>query len=226
MKKIIKDYFSFNSRERLTIILLCCLMAFFWVLPDWYPQQKNVPNTSANKWVESSIGTTKLLETLQATKSTPLKPDLPLKLFVFDPNLLSEVGWKQLGLKDKTIRTIQHYLQKGGRFHKPEDLKKIWGILPEEADRLIPYIQIEEPKNKALVEPIVAKKAPITPVLINQATAAELEALPGMNKFLAARMIKFRDKIGGFQNLDQVRRTYGLTDSIFNLIAPLMILKE
>ena len=35
-------------------------------------------------------------------------------LFEFDPNTINEAGWKRLGLRDKTIQTIQNYLNKGG----------------------------------------------------------------------------------------------------------------
>ncbi|MEI9908826.1 MAG: hypothetical protein WDO71_03640 [Bacteroidota bacterium] len=39
-------------------------------------------------------------------------------LFHFDPNTIDEEGWKKLGLKEKTIHTIQNYLRKGGHFYK------------------------------------------------------------------------------------------------------------
>lgn len=46
------------------------------------------------------------------------------ELFFFDPNTISTNEWKKLGLRDKTIRTIQNYLGKGGRFKKSEDFSK------------------------------------------------------------------------------------------------------
>ena len=44
---------------------------------------------------------------------------------------------------DKTIHTILNYRNKGGRFKQPEDLRKIYGLQKEEADLLIPYVQIK-----------------------------------------------------------------------------------
>ena len=46
------------------------------------------------------------------------------ELFYFDPNTISGSEWKRLGLRDKTIKTIENYLSKGGHFYKPEDLQK------------------------------------------------------------------------------------------------------
>ncbi len=226
MNKIIKDYFSFNSRERVAILLLCCLMAFFWVLPDWYPDKNNAASLPAKEWTESKSDTSQVRHELPSNKIVANKPLAPVKLFLFDPNELSVEGWKKFGVSDKTAQTIQHYLQKGGRFRNPSDLKKIWGMLPQDAERLMPYLRIPGTEKQEIIPRSGPPKKSATPILINQATAQELASLPGMSKPLAARMIKFRDKLGGFQNLDQVRRTYGITDSVFNLMAPLIVIKE
>ena len=226
MKKIWKDYFSFNSRERIAIIFLCCLIAFFWLLPNWYPNKNAFAETPARPWKNNPIDSEKILATEPLKKLAVEKPVIPIKYFEFDPNELEEAGWKKLGIHEKTIQTILHYRAKGGRFRKPEDLRKIWGMLPADADRLVSYCVIPESAYPTKTYPVKVKKLLAKPILINQATAAELETLPGINKGLAGRMIKFRDKLGGFQNLDQVRRTYGLTDSVYQLIVPLIVLQE
>jgi hypothetical protein len=53
-----------------------------------------------------------------------------------------------LGLRDKTIKTIENYLSKGGHFYKPEDLQKIYGLHDDEYERLKPYIKIESNPSK------------------------------------------------------------------------------
>jgi hypothetical protein len=63
------------------------------------------------------------------------KPALSENLFRFDPNTLSIEGWKKLGVKEKVIQTIRHYIDKGGKFRRAEDLKRIYGLMPEQADR-------------------------------------------------------------------------------------------
>ena len=65
------------------------------------------------------------------------------ELFEFDPNTLSVNGWKRLGLREKTIQTIQNYISKGGSFRNPEDIKHVYGLFPDEAERLLPYIKIK-----------------------------------------------------------------------------------
>jgi len=55
---------------------------------------------------------------------------------------------------------------------------------------------------------------------INRADSAAWESLKGIGPVLAARIIRFRDKLGGFYAISQIRETYGLPDSTFNKIQP------
>ena len=135
-------------------------------------------------------------------------------------------GWKKLGIREKTISTIQNYLSKGGKFYKPEDIGKIWGLHKDEVDRLIPFVRIEKMNNDQYVtsENKDFNKAPErsnynkTIIDINTADTSALIALPGIGSKLANRIISFRDKLGGFYKIEQVAETYALPDSIFQKI--------
>jgi competence ComEA-like helix-hairpin-helix protein len=50
--------------------------------------------------------------------------------------------------------------------------------------------------------------------------------LPGIGSKLANRIIRFRDKLGGFYSVEQVGETYGLPDSTFQKIKPFLILGD
>lgn len=55
-------------------------------------------------------------------------------------------------------------------------------------------------------------------ILVNTADSAAWEALPGIGPTLAARILRFREKLGGFYSIAQVAETYGLADSTFKKI--------
>ncbi len=151
-------------------------------------------------------------------------------LFYFDPNTLSREGWERLGIREKTIHTIQNYLSKGGKFRKSEDVQKIYGLFPDEYERIAPFIKIESQTQGLGNEPgysnqpaVGEKKTfPNTPkysvVEVNTADTAALIALPGIGSKLAQRIIGFRDKLGGFYSVNQIAETYGLPDSTFQKI--------
>ena len=55
---------------------------------------------------------------------------------------------------------------------------------------------------------------------INNATEEDWKSLPGIGDVLSKRIVKFRTSRGGFQSVDDVARTYGLKDSVFQMIRP------
>ena len=149
------------------------------------------------------------------------------ELFYFDPNTVTESEWKKLGLRDKTIKTIENYRSKGGSFYKSEDLQRIYGLHDDEYERLKPYIKIEshipneesissKPKNE--IQPAKTYTARYSIIDVNTADTTAFISLPGIGSKLAARIITFREKLGGFYSIEQIGETYGLPDSTFQKI--------
>lgn len=151
------------------------------------------------------------------------------ELFYFDPNTISTTEWKKLGLRDKTIQTIEKYLNKGGHFYNPDDLQKIYGLHKDEYERLKPYVKIKsrtassheqyvssKPEKEA--QPAKNYAARYAVIDVNFADTSALISLPGIGSKLALRIVTFRDKLGGFYSIDQIAETYGLPDSTFQNI--------
>jgi len=232
MKKIIKDYFTFSVRERNSAIVLLVLIAFFIAFPIWYKSTKPKP----------VIDKVLLHEVEQLQQNNPTHDDSNYKShykseeaserivfepFNFDPNTVHEAGWHRLGLREKTIKTILNYRIKGGTFRQAADIKKIWGMKQDEAERIIPYIHIVNAyPTKKVYQPY--KKEVMKPQIvdINTATIEELKIIPGMTNGLQYRIVRYREKLGGFLTIEQTRETYGMNDSEFALIKPFLTLKE
>ncbi len=53
---------------------------------------------------------------------------------------------------------------------------------------------------------------------LNEADSVALERLPGIGERLSARIIKYRDRLGGFHEIQQLKEVYGLRDSTFELL--------
>lgn len=151
------------------------------------------------------------------------------ELFYFDPNTITGSEWKRLGLRDKTIKTIENYQHKGGRFYKPEDLQKIYGLRDDEYERLKPFIKIEPNISKTNEESVSSRPkgeiqssktyaAPYSIIDVNTADTTAFISLPGIGSKLATRIITFREKLGGFYSIEQIGETYGLPDSTFQNI--------
>jgi competence protein ComEA len=240
MKNFLKEYFSFSKKERTGIIVLLLLIFATIALPHFLPE----PPVQADK------------ASLERLKRQLLQPASMVDsaggkvyhsrydkragegtsgqgvLFEFDPNTLPPDGWKRLGIKDRTALTIQRYLAKGGKFRRPDDIHKIYGLKKDEADRLVPYVRIpeaQEARTKLQPTDFTPDSPPAwkykranahKPVVvdINSADTAAFIALRGIGSKLARRIIHFREKLGGFHSVEQVGETYGLPDSTFQQI--------
>ncbi|MDE3235163.1 MAG: helix-hairpin-helix domain-containing protein [Bacteroidota bacterium] len=222
MKQIIKDYFTFSAKERRAVFVLVFFIIVCLLLPYFYPGSKKTSTISVST-LPIAQGNTKhedssALFSAEEMMSSEASDRNASELFEFDPNVLDAAGWKRLGLRDKTVRTILNYTAKGGRFRQAEDIRKIWGLRPEEANRLIPFIRIGDKQEAG---PDFHKKnanKTISLIDINSAPAEQWILLPGMDWGIANRIIRYRDKLGGFHTVEQVKETYGLSDSLFSAI--------
>ena len=251
-KELLKDYLSFTRRDRIAIIVLLLVILTVYFLP-----QLISPGTTAAKEPADTawIAALKKLEQTDSADGYQKRNDLSkegyrssdrygpypertpkvkTELFDFNPNTLSAEGWKKLGLRDRTIRTILNFISKGGRFRETADLKKIYGLFPDEYERLAPHIRIpiEENTKPAIREGSPEKQPPgsytikYAPVDINLADTAAFISLPGIGSKLAARIVNFREKLGGFYSVEQVGETFGLSDSTFRKIRPYLQAKN
>jgi len=60
-----------------------------------------------------------------------------------------------------------------------------------------------------------AKSAPATLVNINTASADQLEGLPGVGSKMAARIVEYRQKNGGFKKIEELMNVRGIGEKAF-----------
>lgn len=136
----------------------------------------------------------------------------------FDPNQVIPETLVKFGVPQSVARRMKNYRDKGGRFRKAEDLLRIWGMDTMLFESLKPFIRIPEMKGASFqpAQEYFAEKAttnapkkPI-PIDINTADSILLIKLPGIGEKLAARIVAYREQLGGFTHLDQLFEVYGL----------------
>lgn len=162
------------------------------------------------------------------------------KKFEFDPNTASEQQLNDLGFPKYVSSTIVKYRNKGGKFKFKEDLQKIYVLKPEIYQLMEPYITLpsknqqissDYAENKVITEDAIPvtftpkpnntsfkPKPEIKPFDINTADTTQLQELRGIGRVFAYKILKFRDALGGFKDIDQVSETYGLNPEVMDEI--------
>jgi DNA uptake protein ComE-like DNA-binding protein len=150
-------------------------------------------------------------KTVKFISKNPTPVKIGSELFLFDPNTATDKDFMRLGLSEKQIKTIRNYQSKGGSFRRKEDFFKIYGISESQKNALADYIAIE--KNETVVPEKKAETA-IIQIEINAADSVKLMQLPGIGDKLSKRIVKYRDLLGGFYDIAQLKEVYGLNEKV------------
>lgn len=143
------------------------------------------------------------------SKNKNQKTKTAIKLRLFDPNEIDSLEWISLGVPYYNIKTILNFQRKGGRFYKCEDLKKIYGLKESLINELLPYCTIEQIKKEKIVKSS-------TRININKADSMQLCKIYGIGPKLSARIIKFRNRIGGFHTVNQLLEVWGIEKEVID----------
>ncbi|NJN42785.1 MAG: helix-hairpin-helix domain-containing protein [Flammeovirgaceae bacterium] len=207
LKKWIRNTLGFSRTETNGfLILLPLVIVFILAVPvyQWWRGTRPVDYTYERELLDSLTSSW----TYTTKDSTVLEPTL----FSFDPNTASLDDLLTLGFPGNIAQRIVNYRSKGGKFLNSNDLKRIYGIDSAHVNILLPYIRIASKEVAAKNEiPQRTKEAKTTERFdINTADTIQLKKVYGIGSVLATRIVKYRDKLGGFVEINQLYEVYGL----------------
>jgi competence protein ComEA len=231
----IKDYFSFTKGEKRGVIVLLTIIILFTISLYFIKYFRIIDQTDFSKFDEeiSEFEKEMIQQKRQDSiaRSTKYAPKIPTDFFEFNPNETEDSNWIKLGFKEWQVKTINNYKAKGGEFRVKSDVSKIFGITDTLYNLLYPYILLPESLEKKPYEKKYTndfqkknyepykKKEPII-LDINLCDTTQLQELKGIGSAFSKRIIKYRESLGGFTSINQLKEVYGITDEIFNQISP------
>jgi DNA uptake protein ComE-like DNA-binding protein len=234
----------------LIVVLIISVFIF-----DFLPDNPQTPKTIDPKRVEELMAKIEVKESDKKeafqdryankyekydSENTPSKI---IKLSPFDPNQASEGQLEELGIAKWMAKRIINYRTKGGQFRKKEDLQKIYDFPTDLYAKLEPFITLPEKsasgggftqfsKPEANFEVKTSANVPnkesFKPVAfdLNRADTNDLKKLKGIGSKLSARIIKYRDMVGGFYSENQVKEVFGLDSIVVDEILKFATIKN
>lgn len=233
-KQFVRDYFTFSRNERKGIIILLLIifvlaiankMIFYFEKPakldrtlfDSAKHELAQFNDSVNLGLQKQTLKSKDSrdgESLSSGRSEKTdkvesfaKGISSTQFFKFDPNKCSNEDFRRLGFSGRQTEVIRKYIATGAIFRNKEDFFKIKVITEKQKEILSPWFEISE-----TVQEPVREDTKFAAIDINSADSITLEQLPGIGKILSKRIIKYRDLLGGFYTINQLKEVYGLSE--------------
>jgi competence ComEA-like helix-hairpin-helix protein len=152
------------------------------------------------------------IEALKSNRDT-------LRIYPFNPNFISDHKGYVLGMSVNEIDRLHAHRAEGKFVNSISDFQQVTQIGDSLLAKISPYFKFPEWTRKtAATLPSVNRsrdvgsnsKGAITVSDLNTVSADELRLVRGIGEKLSARIIKFRDRLGGFLEEGQLYHVYGL----------------
>jgi len=161
-----------------------------------------------------------LIEREVKSNQTNSNVDQPIldTAFYFNPNKITFDHMILLGFDSVIAKRIVKYRNNGGRFNVKKDLLRIYDLPETKYAKLEKYIRLPDTLDKSghhtisshVSDSISRQENKILTIDINKADTSELMTIHGIGSILSKRIIKYRDLLGGYSNIDQLNDVYGL----------------
>ncbi|APQ16433.1 hypothetical protein A9200_16985 [Maribacter hydrothermalis] len=212
--KNFKSHFKFNKQERSGIFFLC----FFLIIVQigYYIYQPNLNNQPSSLVFDSE--TQAMIDSLKSEVSTMDT----IRVFPFNPNFITDFKGYTLGMSIDEIDRLHNFRNNNEFVNSAEEFQKITKVSDSLLSIISPYFKFPEwtqnkknnfafKKNSFLNKDVAEK---VTWKDLNATTAEELQQISGIGVKLSARIIKFRDRLGGFLVDEQLYDVYGLEEDV------------
>ncbi|MEQ9186348.1 MAG: helix-hairpin-helix domain-containing protein [Cryomorphaceae bacterium] len=223
-RRVLRNYFTFNRRERrgviVLLILLCAVLGTqLWLrfTPSSVEEMAGVdPSTvfihDARVGVKSEDDSAQNQSDLDNGERKRVADWHP-----FDPNSVSEAELLSFGLDQAAVHRWSNYRNKGGRFYSANDVFKLYGIDSAWVMEAIPHMDI--PTTRIKREFSSKDRPQKTLIDLNRADTNDLKSIRGVGGFYAREVIQLRERLGGFFSFDQLLEVYRMRDETLTNIA-------
>ncbi|MEM9363606.1 MAG: helix-hairpin-helix domain-containing protein [Bacteroidota bacterium] len=216
--KRIKFHFRFDKQERNGI--------FFLILCIVLLQSVHFFVKNQNGDVKSQILFDEALQTqIDSLKQLALVNERP-KLYPFNPNFITDFKGYTLGMSPQEIDRLFKFRETGKYVNSALEFQRVTHVSDSLLSLISPYFKFPEwtqKKTKTKASYVLSSKKKESSAVygildLNKATAEELMKVRGIGQKLSTRIIRFRDRLGGFLVNEQLYDVYGLDAQVVERI--------
>lgn len=222
MKKFLRSLIHYPYAERRGIFLLTAFIAVFFFIECAKFFIEREKHSTLLHIAHIPIDTSRILQSQKKyTQNSYPSQFKSAKLLSAptNPNELSEADWIHLGLSIKQAQSTIRFKNKIGGFKSIKDLENCYTI---------PKVVYNSNKNLFVFQKaaIHISDKTVVQIPINSSDSAAWTSLNGIGPTLAARIVKFRQRLGGFHSKEQLKDVYGISLELYNSIENNLILDQ
>ena len=219
MNKRKRIYFVMTAEQWLGVVVLVVLVVgTLMVVKRFQP-----PKEDETVWVNDSTKSQfadyqEKQDSVRKAQWRKQRDTIAIRMEVFDPNTADSSTLVHLGFKPWQAKNMVKYRAAGGKYRKPEDLKKLYGITDSMYQALTPYIYIaREEVDSVAVDSLRKDSLPRweeenkdTILNLRTADTVELKMIHGIGSYRARQIVRYREQLGGFVSVEQVLEAKGM----------------
>lgn len=219
MNKRKRIYFVMTAEQWLGVVVLVVLVVgTLMVVKRFQP-----PKEDETVWVNDStkaqfVDYQEKQDSVRKAQWRRQRDTIAIRMEVFDPNTADSSTLVHLGFKPWQAKNMVKYRAAGGRYRKPEDLKKLYGMTDSMFQALTPYIYIaREEVDSVAVDSLRKDSLPRweeenkdTILNLRTADTVELKMIHGIGSYRARQIVRYREQLGGFVSVEQVLEAKGM----------------
>jgi len=109
--------------------------------------------------------------------------------------------------------------------------QEIWEqVMPiqkqEEVEVMKPKTVFTQQTIKEKINPKPLQNKPVEIISLNEADAESLTKIKGIGAVFSDRIVKYREKLGGFHQIEQLLEVYGISEEVYGKIKNCCLIKE
>ncbi len=213
-----RPHFWYNKSQRNGVFFLLLIIVFLQITISLIDFSTN--NQPFNK--NESIALNAKINSLKKNEIEKRKP----KIYPFNPNYITDFKGAQLGMSLQEIDRLLTFRETNKFINSASQFQKITQVSDSLLDKISPYFKFPEwvvkqnqqknVKNSTLQ--LKDSKAKRSTSDLNFATIKDFQTINGVDEYVAQRIVKYREKLGGFSYENQLEEVWKLDITIVQRI--------
>lgn len=213
-----KSHFTFTKQQRsgiFTLLLLILIAQCLYFFVDFSSEELEDHSALVSAFQAE-------VDSLKLVKLEESKP----KIYPFNPNYITDYKGYTLGMSNAEIDRLRAFRNTNKWVNSAKEFQSVTKVSDSLLETISPYFKFPDwvtnprpkPNYSASYFDNSKPKSFAQKIDLNTATATQLKRVNGIGEKLSERIVKFRERSGGFVADVQLQEVYGLSEEVIERV--------